>query len=187
MIPVSTRADGEEGGNRITFCFVRLPTSVASPLERLRQTRATTIAMKEPGKIAGSDLLLRSLGRLPAPLKTATARLAASPRLYNLTISNVPGPALPLYAAGARVVSVFPVIPLSDGHALSFGALSYDGGMHFTAYADPGALPEVAALPSLLSTALLDLIEASRQRRATRHLRRRPAIRGERTPVLTRR
>jgi diacylglycerol O-acyltransferase / wax synthase len=184
MVPVSTRVDGEEGGNRITFCFVRLPTSVADPLARLRQTRATTVDMK--GDVAGSDLLLRSLGHLPAPLKTATAKLAASPRLYNLTISNVPGPRMPLYAAGARVESVFPVIPLSDGHALSFGALSYDGGMHFTAYADPAALPEVDALPSLLSSALLDLVEASRRRRPPRHLRRRPAIRGERTPMLTR-
>jgi WS/DGAT/MGAT family acyltransferase len=187
MVPVSTRAEGESGGNRITFCFVALPTGTASPLERLHRTRATTIAMKEPGKIAGSDLLMRSLGHLPTPLKTATAKLAASPRLYNLTISNVPGPSMPLYAAGARVVSVFPVIPLSDGHALSFGALSYDGGMHFTAYADPAALPEVDTVPNLLSMALLEVAEASRRRRATRHVRRRPAIRGERPSLMTRR
>lgn len=187
MVPVSTRIAGECGGNRITFCFVRLPTGVASALERLRAVRATTVAMKEPGKIAGSEMLMRSLGHLPAPLKTRAARLAASPRLYNLTVSNVPGPAVPLYAAGARVRSAYPVIPLSDGHALSVGALSYEGGMHFTAYSDPAALPQADALPNLLSTGLHDLVEASRQRRATRHVRRRPAIRGDRTPVFTRR
>jgi diacylglycerol O-acyltransferase len=82
---------------------------------------------------------------------------------------------VPLYAAGARVATVFPVIPLADGHALAFGALSYDGGMHFAAHADPLVLPEASRLPALLSTALLDLIEASRSRRhggPERHRRR---------------
>ncbi len=170
MIPVSTRSEeeGGDGGNRITFCFAWLPVAQADPLERLRAIRAATRAIKASDQIAGSEMVLRSLGQLPIALRTRAARLAASPRLYNLTVSNVPGPPIPLYVAGARVASVFPVIPLADGHALSFGALSYDGGMQFSAYADPVVLPEAAELPALLSASLLDLTEATRHRAAGR-------------------
>jgi diacylglycerol O-acyltransferase len=176
MVPVSTRAETERGagGNRITFCFMRLPVTVADPLERLRRVHATTAAAKRSGRVAGSELLLRSLEQLPSPLKTRAAKLAASPRLYNLTVSNVPGPPVPLYAAGAQVSSAFPVIPLSDGHALSIGVLSYHGSMHFAGYADPVTLPEARELPALLSIALVELLEAC-ERRPTRRLRREPA------------
>jgi diacylglycerol O-acyltransferase len=162
MVPVSTRSDDERdaGGNRITFCFLPLPLSEQHPLDRLRRVRAETAEMKSSGRIAGSELLLRSLEQLPGPLKTRAAKLAASPRLYNLTVSNVPGPPVPLYAAGAHVTSVFPVIPVSDGHALSIGALSYARAMHFTAYADPVTLPEAREMPTLLSVALVELLEA---------------------------
>jgi WS/DGAT/MGAT family acyltransferase len=165
MVPVSTRSDRDHSasGNRITFCFVRLPLSEADPLERLRRVHADTCELKSSGRIAGSDLLLRSIGQLPGPLKTAAARLAASPRLYNLTVSNVPGPPVPLYAAGAQVASVFPVIPLSDGHALSIGVLSYHGSLHFTAYADPITLPEAKELPALMSMALVEMLDACEQ------------------------
>lgn len=170
MVPVSTRTASERdaGGNRITFCFLKLPLCEPDPLERLRRVRLDTVAMKRSGRIAGSELLLRSLEGLPGPLKTRAAKLAASPRLYNLTVSNVPGPAVPLYAAGAEVTSVFPVIPLSDGHALSIGVLSYRGAMHFTAYADPVTLPEARELPTLLSIALVELLEACESPRRSR-------------------
>jgi WS/DGAT/MGAT family acyltransferase len=169
MVPASTRAEGERnaGGNRITFCFLPLPLSEEHPLDRLRRVRAETSEMKRSGRIAGSELLLRSLEQLPGPLKTRAAKLAASPRLYNLTVSNVPGPPMPLYAAGAQVTSVFPVIPLSDGHALSIGVLSYHGAMHFTAYADPVTLPEAREMPTLLSVALVELLEACDERPLT--------------------
>jgi WS/DGAT/MGAT family acyltransferase len=165
MVPVSTRPSAEAGaaaGNRITFCFATLPVATAEPLDRLRAIRAATHAIKSSDQIAGSELVLRSLGQLPVALRRRAAKMASSPRLFNLVVSNVPGPPLPLYVAGARVASVFPVIPLADGHALAFGALSYDGGMQFAAYADPVALPEAALLPGLVSAALLDLIDATR-------------------------
>lgn len=166
MIPVSTRDHGDEAaaGNRITFCFTWLPVALRDPLARLDAIHSSTAAIKRSDQIAGSEMVLRSLGQLPIALRGRAARLAASPRLYNLTVSNVPGPPVPLYVAGARVASAFPVIPLADGHALSFGALSYDGGMQFAAYADPVVLPEARELPALLSAALLDLSEASRRR-----------------------
>ena len=125
-----------------------LPVELRRPARAAaRAIRAATRAIKASDQIAGSEMVLRSLGQLPVALRARAARLAASPRLFNLTVSNVPGPPVALYVAGARVSSVFPVIPLADGHALSFGALSYDGSMQFAAYADPAVLPEADRLP----------------------------------------
>jgi WS/DGAT/MGAT family acyltransferase len=167
MVPVSTRGDHEQGsaGNRITFCFIRLPVSEEHPLDRVGSVRRAMSETKQSGRIAGSELLMRSIEQLPGPLRTAAARFAASPRLYNLTVSNVPGPPVPLYAAGAQVTSIFPVIPVSDGHALSIGVLSYHGTLHFSAYADPVTLPEARELPALLSAARHELLEACEPQR----------------------
>ena len=99
MVPVSVRSSEEAGtaaGNRITFAFLDLPVSEPDAFRRLLAIRAQTLALKDSGRIEGSDLLLRSVALLPEPVKEKAARLAASPRMYNLTVSNVPGPRVPL-------------------------------------------------------------------------------------------
>ena len=171
MVPVSVRSEGEtgSGGNRIAFAFVDLPVEEPEPLRRLALVQQRMDEVKASGRTAGSDLLMRAVvGQLPGPLKDRAARLAAGPRLYNLTVSNVPGPQRPLYAAGMRVESIHPVIPLSDGHALAIGVLSYDGSLQLAAHLHPGALPEAAGLPGLVRSALGELEAAMRprQRRA---------------------
>ena len=164
MVPVSVRRpDDEPGeGNRITFAFVDLPVSDASAVARLERVRVQMAELKDSGRVAGTEILLRSVGSLPEPLKRRAARLAASPRLYNLTVSNVPGPRIPLYAAGARVRSIYPVIPIPEDHALSLGVLSYDDGLHFAVYADPEAVPHAARLPVMLEEAVEELAVAVR-------------------------
>jgi WS/DGAT/MGAT family acyltransferase len=159
MVPVSVRAEGDAAaqGNRISFAFVELPVSEPDPLARLGRVHDTMTELKRSGKIAGTDLLLRSTGSLPEPFKKRAAQLAASPRLYNLTISNVPGPRVPLFAAGAQVRSIYPVIPIPDGHALSFGVITYAERVHFSAYVDPDALPRAGKLPIMLEDALEEL------------------------------
>ena len=164
MVPVSVRRDGDGRGegNRITFAFVDLPAGEPSALARLERVREQMGELKSSGRVAGTEILLRSVGSLPEPLKRRAARLAASPRLYNLTVSNVPGPRIPLYAAGARVRSIYPVIPIPEEHALSLGVLSYDDGLHFAAYADPVALPDAARLPVMIEESLEELAVAVR-------------------------
>ncbi|HEY2603675.1 MAG TPA: wax ester/triacylglycerol synthase family O-acyltransferase [Thermoleophilaceae bacterium] len=159
MVPVNVRSDGDSAaqGNRISFAFVELPLSEPVAMKRLERVHTTMAELKRSGKIAGTDLLLRSTGTLPEPFKKRAAQLAASPRLYNLTISNVPGPRFSLYAAGARVRSVYPVIPIPEGHALSFGVLTYDRRVHFAAYVDPDALPRAGRLSILLEDAVEEL------------------------------
>ena len=179
MVPVNVRGGGEAGaaGNRITFGFVDLPVGEPDPLRRVATIQAQTSDLKESGRISGSDALLGALERMPGFVQERAARLAASPRMYNLTVSNVPGPRLPLYATGSRVRTIYPAIPLSDGHAMSIGVLTYCGGVHFAAYADPEALPGVHELRTLLPAAARELERAldggysaasSRSRSATR-------------------
>jgi diacylglycerol O-acyltransferase len=166
MVPVSVRRPDEERGegNRITFAFVDLPVAERRASARIERVREQMAALKESGEVAGTEILLRSVGSLPEPLKRRAAKLAASPRLYNLTVSNVPGPRIPLFAAGARVRSIYPVIPIPEEHALSLGVLSYDDGLHFAVYADPDALPDAARLPVMLEEALEELAIAVRPR-----------------------
>jgi diacylglycerol O-acyltransferase / wax synthase len=183
MVPVNVRAAGDSGeGNRISFAFLELPVSEPRPAARLDKVHSTMAELKRSGKIAGTDLLLRSTGSLPEPFKKRAAQLAASPRLYNLTISNVPGPRFSLYAAGARVRSVYPVIPIPDGHALSLGVLTYDGRVHFSAYADPDALPRAGRLAIMLEDSIEELSAATASvSRLNRHRSGRPSAlpRGE--------
>jgi diacylglycerol O-acyltransferase / wax synthase len=159
MVPVNVRpGEGEAAtGNKITFGFIELPISSARPDERLNRVVAAMGALKAHGRIEGSALLLTGLGMCPEPIKDRAAHLAASPRLYNLTVSNIPGPRVPLYAAGGRVTSIYPVIPIPDRHALSIGVMTYDSGAHFCCYADPSALPGVERLAVALEDAITEL------------------------------
>ena len=100
---------------------------------------------------------MRGLGVLPVPLHAPVARYAASARMYNLVVSNVPGPRMPVYLLGAECVEVLPAIPLSEGHALSIGVFTLRDSVCFGAYADPEALPQVRELPAALSVATLEL------------------------------
>ena len=163
MVPVSRRAPGEEAamGNRIAFVFITLPVHARDPLVRLEAIRAETAAFKGTGRAGGGEALLQGLGLLPLPLQAPLARLAASPRMYNLVISNVPGPRMPVYLLGAECVEVLPAIPLSDGHALSVGVFSLRDRLCFGAYADPEALPQASELPGAIAVAADELIRAS--------------------------
>ena len=151
-------------GNRIAFVFITLPVDVRDPLARLEAIRADTAAFKGTGRAGGGEVLLQGLGLLPLALQAPLARLAASPRMYNLVISNVPGPRMPVYLLGAECVEVLPAIPLSDGHVLSVGVFSLRDRVCFGAYADPEALPQASELPAAIGAAADELIRASEVR-----------------------
>jgi diacylglycerol O-acyltransferase len=179
MVPVSVRAadDATAEGNRITFAFVDLPLAEPDAGNRLATIHSRTQELKSSGKIAGSDVLLRSMVQLPGFLKERAARLAASPRMYNLAISNVPGPRVPLYAAGAKVSEIYPVIPISDGHAIAIGVLTYHDSLHFAAYVDPEALPQARELAPLFRNAVGELEHAVGRGQGRKAGRRQPARR----------
>jgi WS/DGAT/MGAT family acyltransferase len=174
MVPVSTRAAEEAAdlGNRISFVFVDLPVGMASAADRLEAVRAATARFKAQERAAGGAAILNSLGAFPMPVKDAAAKVAAAPRTYNLTVSNVPGPRMQVWLRGCALREAVPVIPLADGHALSIGIFSYADRITFGAYADPHALPQVGDLPVALCAAVLDVCglaaPSARRRRALR-------------------
>jgi WS/DGAT/MGAT family acyltransferase len=160
MVPVNVRSDDEAGtlGNRISFAFVALPLELSSARARLARIQHSTAAFKRDGRTAGRETVLGTLGRLPDPPRGVVARAVASPRLFNLTISNVPGPSCPLYMLGAELIEAHPVVPIAQGHALSIGIFGYRDRLHFGFYADPHVFPEARELPAAFDSALQELL-----------------------------
>jgi diacylglycerol O-acyltransferase len=160
MVPVDVRSDGEADalGNRISFAFVDLPLDATTGRARLRRIRRATAAFKSDGRPAGRGTVMAALGMLPDPLRGVAARAVSGPRAYNLTISNVPGPDVPLYMLGAELIDAYPVVPIAQGHALSIGIFGYLGRLHFGLYADPDAFPQVHELPGAMDIALDELV-----------------------------
>jgi WS/DGAT/MGAT family acyltransferase len=164
MVPVNVRGDDEHDtlGNRISFAFVDLPLQLASGPLRLKRIHAATSAFKRGGRAEGVSALLRAADAVPAVLRGPIARGLAGPRAYNLVVSNVPGPDRPVYVCGAELLEAYPVVPLSEGHALSVGLFTYRDGVHLGLYADPDALPGVGALPEALDRSLRGLCRTRR-------------------------
>jgi hypothetical protein len=159
MVPVNVRADDERHdlGNRISMVFLDLPVGLSSPGARLEAVRRAGAEFKQSGRADGTGTVFGALGMLPTPLRTGAARMVGSKRVYNLTVSNIPGPRFPLYVLGARLREAYPVVPLAEDHALSIGIFGYQDHLHFGLYADPDALTDVAAMPAALSAAMLAL------------------------------
>jgi len=167
MVPVSVHdGEGAPTGAQMTACFVDLPVGEPGPSMRLHQIAFSMRQQMEGGsRRAVSAETLSGLGGFAPPTMHALgARLGGvvSRRLYNVVITNVPGPQTPLYAAGARMVSTYPVTPLGRGQALSIGLTSYDGGVYYGLYADRDAMPDADVLGRGVVDALHELLEAPR-------------------------
>jgi diacylglycerol O-acyltransferase len=158
MVPVNVRADnGGVLGNRITFMFVELPASVPDPVVRLKLIGDATRARKESGMPEDADTALKALAYAPRQVQKAAAHALASPRVYNLVVSNIPGPRAPMYMAGCRLHDAYPVVPLSARHALSVGMTTIGDHACFGLYADAETLPDSDALARDLDAALDEL------------------------------
>jgi diacylglycerol O-acyltransferase len=163
MVPVSVRGDSEAGqlGNRVSSYLVDLPVGEPNALVRLSQVSYAMKAHKESGQSVGAEALVALSGFAPPTLHALGARAANSftRRLFNVVVTNVPGPQFPLYAAGARMLEMFPVVPLAAGQALSIGLTSYDGGVYFGLNADRDVMYDVEVLGSLIEESLAELVE----------------------------
>jgi WS/DGAT/MGAT family acyltransferase len=163
MVPVSVR--GEHGvhapGNRISSYFVDLPVGEGNPVMRLAQVSIAMRGHKESGQSVGAETIMQLSGFAPPTLHSLGARAASgfTRRLFNLVATNVPGPQFPLYAAGARMLEMYPVVPLAKGQALSVGVTSYDGGVFYGLNADRDAMPDVDVIAGLLEESLAELLE----------------------------
>ena len=164
MVPVSVRGGGQSGaavpGNRISSYFVDLPVGEGDPVIRLAQVSIAMRGHKESGQSVGAETLMQLSGFAPPTLHSLGARAASgfTRRLFNLVATNVPGPQFPLYAAGARMLEMYPVVPLAKGQAVAVGVTSYDGGVYYGLNADRDAMPDVDVLAGLMEESLAELL-----------------------------
>jgi diacylglycerol O-acyltransferase / wax synthase len=161
MVPVNVRGDDAAGdfGNRISFIFVELPCDEPGAQERLRAVIRATERAKTTGEPAGATTVLDLAAAAPSVLQRALSRLVASPRTFNVVVSNIPGPQLPMWMLGCRLREAYPIVPLADRHALSIGFTSVDGGAFFGIYADRDAGPDAELLARDLGDELDELRE----------------------------
>jgi diacylglycerol O-acyltransferase / wax synthase len=162
MVPVNVRGSerSTELGNRISFMFVDLPCDEPDAVRRLREIHAATMERKQAGGPEGAADILDWLAIAPAAMQRLASRLIASPRTFNLTVSNIPGPREPLYMRGCRLAEAYPVVPIPEDHAVSIGVTTVGDGAYFGLYADPEALPEADGLADAIDRSIDELERA---------------------------
>ncbi|CAB4955428.1 unannotated protein [freshwater metagenome] len=161
LVPVSVRVGEESAGNHIAAFLVDLPVGEPQPVVRLHRVSFEMDQLKATGQMVGAQALVGIAGFAPPTLHALGARTAndLARRMFNLVVTNVPGPQFPLYAAGARMLGAYPVVPLAKGQAVSIGLTSYDGGVHFGLNADRDAMPDIDVLADCLESALIELLD----------------------------
>lgn len=170
MVPVSMRRIGEEGaGNQIAMVYMPLPVHLGSCSERLEFVREQTARLKHTDRPEATQAFVETAGGLvPPALRTPVVRALATPRQFNITVSQSPAPRGSLFLLGCELDEVYSVVPIAQGHGLAIGMVRYRQELFFGCYADPDMLPEVHELPALLEGELQALGTAGGQHSAPR-------------------
>jgi diacylglycerol O-acyltransferase len=143
LVPMSIRRPDEELelGNRIATLLVGLPISEADPERRLALIHAETARLKASEQARAASLIIEATGWTPPTINRVLAGAMSRPLVFNLVVSNVPGPQAPFYLLGRKLRAIYPFVPLSpQNHALAIGVLSYDGGVFFGLAGDRDAM-----------------------------------------------
>jgi len=166
-VPVNVRTQAERVGlgNRVSSLFVNLPVAEPDAGRRYLEIVGQTEDLKRGGQAGGSAGLVALGGLVPPVLHAVFARSTFATRLFNVTITNVPGPQLPLYAFGARLEEVLPLVPLAAQHSVGVAVVSYDGRVFFGLNGEQRTTPDLHILADGIELALGDL----RQLAATGH------------------
>ena len=165
MVPMNVRAASEhlELGNRISSLFVELPVAEADPVRRYRETVARSESLKSDGQqAAGTTAVIELAGLAPPVIHVTIAQALYASRLFNVTITNVPGPQQTLYAFGAPLREIHPLVPLAAEHAIGVAALSYDGNVFFGVVADRDTVPDLEVMLNALRASVQELLAAAR-------------------------
>jgi hypothetical protein len=137
--------------------FIDLPCQEPDAARAAREIHAASDRRKRAGTPEGGDDVLGLLGLAPPPLRKLFTRFVASPRTFNLVVSNIPGPPFEAYLRGCRLREAYPVVPIADGHTLSIGFTSIGDRACFGLYADRDALPDADDLAECIDTAIDEL------------------------------
>ena len=164
MVPVSTHSvDDDPDQDQVTACFIDLPVGEPNARMRLHQVAYAMQQQVDSRTAVGARSLSGLSGFAPPTLHSLGARLGGvmSRRMFNLVITNVPGPQHELYAADAEMIGSYPVIPIAKGQALAIGLTSYNGKVFFGLTADRESMPDVEMLGQCIEEALTELVSES--------------------------
>jgi len=138
--------------------FVELPCQEPDPERRLERVHEWTKQSKEGGDPSAGDAALRLAGYAPRPIQQLVTRLMASPRMFNLAVSNIPGPSEPMFMQGCELKEAYPVVPLPDGHALAIGMTTIQDRACFGLYAGGQCIADADRIAAGLDRATDELL-----------------------------
>jgi diacylglycerol O-acyltransferase / wax synthase len=163
LVPVSIRTNDQRDqlGNQIAAMRGPLPVYVEDPVARLAVVREAMDGLKDSKQALGAEVLAGLQGFAPPTILAQASRINFSTRLFNLIVTNVPGPQFPLYVLGRELLDLFPVAFLPRDHALAIAIMSYNGGIDFGLLGDYDAMPDLDEFGQDLSIALEELVVAA--------------------------
>ena len=165
QVPVSIRASDAHGhlGNQIAVVRGPVPVYVEDPVKRLELCREGMEGIKQSKQALGAEVITRFNDFAPPTLLAQAARVNFSTRLFNLVVTNVPGPQFPLYVLGRELEDIFPVGFLPPNQALFVAIMSYNGGINFGLLADYDSIPDVADIAEGIEASIAELLEAAEE------------------------
>jgi WS/DGAT/MGAT family acyltransferase len=165
LVPVSIRSQDERGalGNRIAAMRGPLPVYVTDPVERLRLVQESMGNLKQSKQALGAEVIAGLTDFAPPTLLAQASRLNFSTRLFNLIVTNVPGPQFPLYLLGREMLEIVPIAFLPENHALAIAIMSYNGKVDVGLLADYDAMPDLEEFGTMLEDALAELLKQARK------------------------
>ena len=164
LAPVNIRREDEGGtlGNRVSMLLIETPVGMQDPVERLKAITERTEVLKRQNVAAGTEVISDLLGAIPPMLQSLAGLLPQPPNnLANMVCTNIPGPMIPLYSVGHRLLAHYPLMPLAWEMGVGCGVTSYDQKLYFGLIADPQAAPDVGRLKEFLDQAFVELRSAA--------------------------
>jgi WS/DGAT/MGAT family acyltransferase len=163
MVPVSVRTSSERGtlGNKVAAWMAELPIGEADPLRRYAMVSETTARLKSSKQAMGAEVLTRVTEWTPSTLLALGARLAHRGLPFNLVVTNVPGPQVPLHLLGSRLLEIFPLVPLFARTGLGIALFSYAGRLHWGFNADWDVVPDLHDVVRCVDESFAELYSAA--------------------------
>jgi WS/DGAT/MGAT family acyltransferase len=168
LVPVSIRTEDQRNqlGNQLAAMRGPLPVYIDDPVERLRTVKQGMDGLKESKQAVGAEVLAGVQNFAPPTILAQAVRINFSTRLFNLIVTNIPGPQIPLYILGRELLDLFPVAFLPQNHALAIAIMSYNGRINYGLLADYDAIPDLDVIQQGIEDSLLELRSAAGRRSA---------------------
>ena len=166
LVPVSVRTKDQRNtlGNQLVVMRGPLPVYIDDPVARLRFVRKAMDGLKESKQAVGAATLTAVNDLAPPTVLAQASRLNFSTRLFNLIVTNIPGPQVPLYVLGRQLEDLYPVAFLPENHALAIAIMSYNGGIDFGLLGDYDAMADIDVVAEGIAASLAELVDVARQR-----------------------